>query len=378
MHFNEKHCCEKCFEDQYVKDFIIKSGISGEICSYCGSIDVSVLGIGELSESFSKLLVYYKESEPNEHYDPHNFDVLDLGSSLWELVQEDWNMFSELTDEKLLYDIINYDRDYLSDGHITGLIFFSRPGDSWMHERAADKWDMLARILKHKNRYFPSNIADYFYSHDYLLKQLEYHFTSIITTVDPNDEFFRARIGEFEHNEDLNAPPEDKILKSGRANPVGIRVLYSAIDIDTAIAEVRPWKSATVTIASVKPTQSLKLVDLSKTSELRKKVTQSFFSVSNMQEQLDALDLLLCLDEALSKPVFPDVSELEYIPSQYLTEFIKSLGYDGVIFRSSLGPGENYVFFNWEKFHPLRDKLEINIIKHFEVNGLKYDFSIKQ
>ncbi|MEI4713448.1 RES domain-containing protein [Bacillus cereus] len=360
-----------------MKKLIESKKISGKKCDYCDSKDVLVADISDLSDMFNRLFNYYKETTPYEHYSPMEKDAFDVGESLWNLVQENWEIFSDTTKEQLLYDIVNTNRDIEIDGYISKTTYFSKVTDSIMHDSASSVWELLSTHLKYGNRYFPKKVMDLYYSHDDLLGELERLFTNIITKVDKGNVFYRARIGEFKDDKDLTAPPEDKILKSGRANPVGIRVLYSAIDIETAISEVRPWKSATVTIASVNPTQSLKLVDLSKVSELRKKVTQSFFSVANMREELDTIDLLSCLDEVLSKPVFPDVSELEYIPSQYLTEFIKSLGYDGVIFKSSLGPGENYVFFNWEKIKPRRDKLEISIIKHFEVNGLKYDFSSK-
>ncbi|MCU5070117.1 hypothetical protein OCD10_24205, partial [Bacillus pacificus] len=62
-------------------------------------------------------------------------------------------------------------------------------------------------------------------------------------------------------------------------------------------------------------------------------------------------------------------------PSQYLTEFIKSLEYDGVIFKSSLGPGENYAFFEWDKYSYKPSKLDVKIINHYEIKDMKYDFS---
>ncbi len=248
------------------------------------------------------------------------------------------SMKKQLT-EQLLYDIVNSNIDL--NRRESNL--FSEPTDSIRHDRTADMWDTLAYDLKYRNRYFPKNI-DMYYSHDWLLKELTNLFTSITTIVNPENVFYRARIGNHSKNEQLNAPPENKILKSGRANPVGIRVLYSAINEETAIAEVRPWKSAIITIASVKPKEVLKLVDLSKVSDRRKQILSSFFASENLYTELDVLDLLSTLDKTLSEPVHRELSELEYIPSQYLTEFIKSLEYDGVIFKSSLGPGEKLCF----------------------------------
>jgi CspA family cold shock protein len=61
------------------------------------------------------------------------------------------------------------------------------------------------------------------------------------------------------------------------------------------------------------------------------------------------MDFLCRLGEELTKPVFPHKAHLEYLPSQYLCEFIKSLGYDGVLYKSSLGDGDNYAIFDDSK-----------------------------
>jgi hypothetical protein len=36
---------------------------------------------------------------------------------------------------------------------------------------------------------------------------------------------------------------------------------------------------------------------------------------------------------------------LEYLPTQYLTEIIRQSGYEGMCFRSAVGPGKNLVLF---------------------------------
>ena len=36
----------------------------------------------------------------------------------------------------------------------------------------------------------------------------------------------------------------------------------------------------------------------------------------------------------------------EYIPLQYIAEYIKSIGYDGFLYGSVVGPGANLVMFN--------------------------------
>lgn len=375
----ELYCCEKCFNDEYVIELIKSKRVVDNECKYCGSKGVSVAKVSDLSDMFNKLFTYFVKSEPQKYYyydgQPTFEEVYGTGENLWNLLHEQWDVFSDITDENLLYDILNANKDVGTVDIISANTMFFTAMDVSDHFNVGDWWNDLADSLKHKNRFFPQ-ISSCSQKNDDLLDYLETLFLSISTTVDENDEFYRARIGEYVKSTELEAPPEDKILAGGRANPVGIRVLYSAIDKETAIAEVRPWKSAKVTIASVKPKELLKLVDLSKVSDRRDKILQSPFSVDNIYDEITALNVLSNLDKALSKPVSPDTSELDYIPSQYLTEYIKFLGYDGVIFRSSLGPGENYVFYEHEnKFWMPKSKLNVEILDHYEVIGLKYDFS---
>ena len=52
------------------------------------------------------------------------------------------------------------------------------------------------------------------------------------------------------------------------------------------------------------------------------------------------------LGKELSKPVIPRDANLEYLSSQYICELIKHKNYDGVIYKSSVGDGDNYAIFD--------------------------------
>lgn len=49
-----------------------------------------------------------------------------------------------------------------------------------------------------------------------------------------------------------------------------------------------------------------------------------------------SFDLIRMYTLDMSKPADPQRSNLDYLPTQYICEYIKKLGYDGVSFRSSL------------------------------------------
>jgi hypothetical protein len=58
------------------------------------------------------------------------------------------------------------------------------------------------------------------------------------------------------------------------------------------------------------------------------------------------LPFLERLGDELTRPVVPQSAAIDYIPSQYLCEFIKKCGYDGVIYRSSVSDGINLALFD--------------------------------
>ena len=52
------------------------------------------------------------------------------------------------------------------------------------------------------------------------------------------------------------------------------------------------------------------------------------------------------MDNAFSVPTSNTNFNSDYVPTQIIAEFIKSLGYDGIAYKSSLGNGHNIVLFD--------------------------------
>ncbi len=77
--------------------------------------------------------------------------------------------------------------------------------------------------------------------------------------------------------------------------------------------------------------------------------------------------ILYRLGEELSKPVIPKEAHLEYLPSQYMCEFIKKCGFDGVMYKSAMSSGVNYALFN-------DDKLSAIEVKQYHVNSIKVGY----
>lgn len=312
-------CCAKCFGDSFLRKQIEKDGENTGRCCYCGASNTTLIKPVKLRDYFELLSEIYCE------------DL--VGKPLVEWFKSDWNLFDGLDSaycNKLLSEI-------LDDKEIVCKTYRPLVADDGT---SLERWQNFREELKHENRFFPKNIP-YF---ERLRELLEGHLCSDSDTI-PNV-LYRARImeGAIPHlPEEMGMPPLN-ISSHGRANPTGIPYLYLTSDISTAIAEIRPHTGENVCVAEFRVISQLRIADLRNPRK-----TISPFSLSDEQDiaQLrNDIDFLCQLGEELSRPVLPKAAHLEYLPSQYLCEFIKHCGFDGVMYLSSIGKGTNYAIFD--------------------------------
>jgi hypothetical protein len=144
--------------------------------------------------------------------------------------------------------------------------------------------------------------------------------------------------------------PPRELTSDMRANYRYIPYLYCADDPYLSMIEVRPRYGAQVSVATIRVVDELRLLDFTMRDKPKKMtdVKRNLFS--------DLSDLF-------SKPVTEEDSVLDYIPTQYIAEYTKNLGYDGIAYQSSLD-GEmsknrqgsqkvNVVIFQYEKCVPI-------------------------
>ncbi len=132
-------------------------------------------------------------------------------------------------------------------------------------------------------------------------------------------------------------PPAQNI--SGRGNPPYIRYLYLADKPCTAMAEIRPTLQSKVSVAKITSQNDLNIVDLS-------------WDAINIQEDM----FLYLIISEFTKP-FSGESK-QYIATQYIAEFLKHKGYDGLKYNSSLyESGRNFLFFKDSGFDDVETKL---------------------
>lgn len=340
-------CCTQCFSDTAIAT---KINIEGEVsrCSYCGSNQVFCIEPYRLSD---KLEIFtYGLAEASD------------GLSLREILIA-YGVFDEQHNniERLTQEIFGKS---LSGKKYNFIFQIENYGNHWE--------DFKAEIM-HRNRFFPrttiysalfsdmekSKGAAVFFQ---LLEQLK-------SPIYPVDVFYRARISDSTLTADDMGCPPVKIATGGRANPPGIPYLYLSSDIETSISEVRPSNTSRIFVSNFNSLNNLFVLDLTNPRLL---CSAASFEEEQLSDVLSYLDLLELLSYELSKPVRPENSHLDYIPTQFLCEFIKSAAkFDGILFRSSFSGGKNYVFFNAENFQPTPPSL-------YEVSRTLHEFNLVQ
>lgn len=184
--------------------------------------------------------------------------------------------------------------------------------------------------------------------------------------------------------EDMDAPPVD-VVRAGRINPEGISYLYTATDIVTAINEVRPIIKQWVSVAQIKAANDLRIFNFC--SELQSKKVEYNMLLDSLEDKdfdisdEDFIKILKDADDDNIKIDYKTLSRLlfetnhdnimNYLPTQYIGEYIKKMGFDGIQYYSSLNrDGKNVVLFDTSE----KKKYKIINNEVFFVSDIKIGF----
>lgn len=333
-------CCGSCFNDRGLSTEIIpRLADQKGTCPTCNSENQELIDADMLGDYFELLCGIYSPAES--------------GEVLVDWLIDDWQLFSidRANANNLLVEILN-------DGERVRQRF--NPSEMCISDRL-DGWEQLREELRHQNRFFP--VTEF--EHD----RLEELLSSLMP--DPASlptEWCRARIEEHGRVYDvteMGAPPKE-VATHGRANPAGIPYLYLGSDSPTAVAEVRPYPGEKVCVAKYSVEPQIKIVDLRNPREL----VSPFLlgdeeAIALMRGDIEFLERL---GQELTTPVLPNSAAIEYIPSQYLCEFIKKCGYQGVLYSSSISDGVNLALFE-----PAR--ASVSNVEEYGIDRVRVDMS---
>jgi len=321
--------CTCCFNDEEIKQFIISFCSQKGKCENCGSISEYV-EIEELLDFFFDFLSVFTKD--------------DDGIPLYILIQQDWNFFS---------DTFNYQEVLNEVMKLLNINLTAMDRVSYIPEikECIEYWDILKKDLKWNTR-FLANIEH--------LIELEWDkLFGIYSKIDKGRNLYRARIHHDGNKnllgfDELSCPPREKTV-AGRANPQGIPYLYLCNEIETTLYETRVSYLDIVSIGvfQINNVDEIKIVDFT--------LYQSPFSdeIANMVDFVKGKLLRQRISRDLSKPIRRFDSELEYVPTQFICEFIRYItGAQGIQFNSSLHRGGvNIVLFSNDNIQCVEEQI---------------------
>ncbi len=320
--------CVECFNDVELKGFIESQNKPGS-CDACQSRNTFTIDIYEILDFIKNLL-------SNFQVDEHS-----TTSPITKLIQQHWSFFKDIeTGNKILSPILKIINSPIND--IDTSVKFNDD-----IEYNVGFWDTLKSQLKCKSRYI-TNI-------NYLTEDelgWDSFFESEVV-IQPTDCFYRGRLQSKADSrpfskEEMFSPPKN-IASAGRANPLGIPVLYLCDNIKTVPYEIRASYLDEISIGTFHLKEGLnKKIRISDFTEKPSLFLGAEATHYDVNKQIKSTLLKKRISYDLSKPMRRYDSELDYIPTQFICEFLKIYtGVDGVKFKSSLHTeGNNYVIFD--------------------------------
>lgn len=337
-------CCTRCFEDKVIKNLILDTGIIGE-CDFCKNKETKVISLENetLKYYFEALLDIYVPIDKIKNY------PMSKGELLKNILKKDWNIFSELMSAHKVEDFLRIllpEKEILYNGKVG---ISSNKNKAELSILGNYKWEDFVNEIKKENR---------FHTKIFNLDNLKYFLSRLSEKLDNRKKLYRGRISlkqEGYRIDEMGAPPHE-VATSGRINPEGISCLYLAEDEETIHLEVRAMKHDYITIGEFKlkdEISEISVVDLTKIDRL-----SPFLDLDEISKHVINQECLKKIAEEISKPQRRVNTALNYLPGQYISEFIKSLEFSGIKFKSTLKEGGiNYAIFNQEDFECIRVKV---------------------
>jgi hypothetical protein len=352
----DKYICNNCIEEPYFKKYIKSDGIYGK-CNFCGDKG-KVLDFDTLIEDIIEGIEYIYD-------DPAN----GLGFLDGEYVKGNGAIYDT-------YDLLSEVLDFGGSKAFQDIVR-NLPEQLWCKKKfygfdpAQEKiftWEYFIDQVKYKTRYFfiqeKTNIRqDTPYNKPFEILS-EFSKTvekfRLINILKKGDKIYRARRNyknnKYRSAKELGTPMAFECVKSNRMSPAGIPMFYASLKKETCIAELKR-KNGKYTIGKWTPTKNLNILDLTKhfLFDLRSNryFYPNFHSVFDKQERENYFDYQFILKFAsdLSGQVEDNISNIEYVPTQIVAEFLRKVAIfngkhlDGICFYSSVDGGINYALF---------------------------------
>lgn len=353
-------CCIECFDDAEIRAIINGYKTTGN-CDFCSCNNVYVYEIGKdqiIAELFDGLLdIYTPISDLPDGFPKDRTDL--IGN----ILQNDWRIFKIPSDR--IYELLTalcterykeqaelfdnpiginncIDRDYLEKNSIL----------------KNNSWSDFVEGIKRKNRFH----SDYINT-----EQLITFLKCARKTYKAGEIFFRSRICPnnigYPWNE-MGPPPESKAV-GGRVNPSGIGILYLSNSIETTFYEIRAGIYDYVTVGSFELLNDIDVINLADIDRVSPFIGVDY--AFDFVQYATNIEHLKMIGQEIAKPLRND-NILDYLPTQYISDYIRSKDYDGIEYKSTMcSKGFNLAVFN-DKFFKC---ISTNV---YEIKSINYEY----
>ena len=353
-------CCSNCFCDSEIKAIIEGKKVKGT-CDFCGSENSYVYDIEQdstLTEMFNDLLdAYTPVSGLPEDFPKESTDLIK------NILFSKWHIFTLNSDSiyKLLTTICADRYSEQSDLFDAPVGILQSQNSSYLEEYSILKnscWEDFVSEIKFKNRFHSNTINT---------KMLYTFLHCTRKAYKSRSVFYRARVCPNAHGflkKEMGPPPDGK-AGSGRVNPSGIQVLYLADSTETTLYEIRAGIYDYVSVGRFVLNEDIEVINLADIDKI-----SPFSGVQygfDFTQYAINIDHLKKIGNEIAKPLRND-NHLDYLPTQYISDFIRSKGYDGIEYISTMrNRGVNLAVFD-------HLKLKCTAVSVYDVRSISYDY----
>lgn len=365
------YCCPECFVDEIAKR-VIREQCNEDLseCPLCGAKDVRGVRVApesDLAEQIESMLDVFAPIS----YIPETDRPFMEQASLYNAFLKTWPVLKEVGTElfeKLIRSLFP-DDERIERMFVEGVVLAPERGEKRIKDFSffgEKTWDDFSEEIKHRHRYcFEIKNSDVLNN---VLRSLE-------REISADSVWYRARRWNIKDGQrptfsDLCEPPCEK-AGEGRMSPKGIACLYLASDVRTALAEIRAMVHDKVAVMCLQPKHSLKILDLSRIDKI-----SPFLLNAECAELASNTNNLKRIKAELARPMRSNDDPIEYIPTQFIADRAKSLGFDGIGFESVMGKSDTDLGYNLACFTSAESGFFEQGIKMHQITSIEYDYNL--
>ncbi|MFC0523286.1 RES family NAD+ phosphorylase [Pontibacillus salicampi] len=290
----------------------------------------------QLPDDYPMEKKYFLKDDLHDRWNVFNIEKEKIHSLIKSICIDKYNETPELFDAAVGILELN-DSDYLKDNSLL----------------KTNDWKSFVDEIKFHNR-FHTNFIN--------IEVLDIFCDYVKVPYKEGETLYRARISEEEEGipiDEMGPPPMGK-ASDGRVNPLGISYLYLSNDRDTTIHEIRAGTHDYITIGTFKLNEDIEVIDFINLDKI------SPFSDIGLEQHAINKKHLRKISNEIAKPLRRGDGTLDYLPTQYISDYLKSKGYDGIKYKSTMNPeGFNLAVFNPKLF-------DCTDVKVFDIKGMTY------